>query len=80
MKKKYHYLKQPLFLLVMVVSTSVIQCKKEGDIIKGLDRSFSGTADSTIYAVFYESNTITPSDAVPDVNDNQIQGCTNYFT
>jgi hypothetical protein len=58
-----------LFLLVMVVSASVIQCKKEGDVIKGLDRSFNNTADSTIYASFYESNTVTPSDVVADVND-----------
>ncbi|MBK6380422.1 MAG: hypothetical protein IPF72_12185 [Chitinophagaceae bacterium] len=69
MKKISLFKATTLFLLVMVVSTSVIQCKKEGDIIKGLDRSFSGTADSTIYAAFYESNTITPADAVPDVND-----------
>ncbi|MEP7237138.1 MAG: hypothetical protein ABI685_04725 [Ferruginibacter sp.] len=59
-----------LFLLVMLVSASVIQCKKEGDVIKGLDRSYKNTADSTIYASFYESNTITPADIVPDVNDN----------
>ncbi len=58
-----------LFLLVMFVSASIIQCKKEGDLIKNLDRSFKNTADSTIYASFYESNTVTPSDAVPDVND-----------
>ncbi|MBL7702391.1 MAG: hypothetical protein JNM14_09080 [Ferruginibacter sp.] len=58
-----------LFLLVFFVSASIIQCKKEGDVIKNLDRSFKGTADSTIYASFYESNTVTPADAVPDVND-----------
>jgi len=58
-----------LFLLVMFVSASIIQCKKEGDLIKNLDRSFKGNADSTIYASFYESNKITPSDAVADVND-----------
>ncbi len=58
-----------LFLVVMFVSASVIQCKKEGDIIKDLDRSFKSSADSTIYASFYESNKITPSDATPDVND-----------
>jgi len=58
-----------LFLLVMLVSASVIQCKKEGDIIKGLDRSYNNAADSTVYASFYESNTITPSDNVADVND-----------
>lgn len=58
-----------LFLLVLFVSAALIQCKKEGDLVKNLDRSFTNKADSTIYASFYESNTITPSDAVPDVND-----------
>jgi len=58
-----------LFLGVMLLSTSVFQCKKEGDVVKGLDRTFTGTADSTVYASFYESNTITPSDVTPDVND-----------
>jgi len=58
-----------LFLAVIVISASVIQCRKTGDVIKGLDRSFKGNADSTVYAAFYESNKITPSDVVPDVND-----------
>jgi hypothetical protein len=58
-----------LFLGVVLLSTSVFQCKKEGDVIKGLDRTFTGTADSTVFASFYESNTITPSDVTPDVND-----------
>lgn len=58
-----------LFLVVMLISVSIIQCKKEGDLVKNLDRSFTGTADSTIYASFYESNTITPSDVSADVND-----------
>jgi hypothetical protein len=58
-----------IFFVVLFLSATVIQCRKEGDIIKNLNRSFTGTADSTIYAAFYESNTITPSDAVPDVND-----------
>lgn len=58
-----------LFLLVLFVSASVIQCKKEGNFVKDLDRSFKGNADSTIYAAFYESNTVTTADATPDVND-----------
>ena len=58
-----------LFFIVMFVSASVLQCKKEGDIIKGLNRSFTGTADSTVFAAFYESNTVNPADATPDVND-----------
>ena len=57
------------FFVVMLMSASVLQCKKEGDIVKNLDRSFKGSADSTVYAAFYESNTVSPSDVTPDVND-----------
>ena len=58
-----------LFLVVTFISASIMQCRKEGDLIKNLDRSFKGAADSTIYAAFYEKNTITPSDVPADVND-----------
>ncbi|MBP9099554.1 MAG: hypothetical protein KBF74_12115 [Ferruginibacter sp.] len=58
-----------LFLVVMFMFASVFQCRKEGDLIKNLDRSFTGTKDSAIYAAFYESNTVSPADATPDVND-----------
>ena len=59
-----------LFLVVLFLSASVFQCKKSNeDLIKGLDRSFTGVLDSTIYASYYESNTISPADATPDVND-----------
>lgn len=57
------------FFLVIFISASVIQCKKEGDIIKDLDRSFKGSADSTIYASFYETNTVGTADIPADVND-----------
>ncbi|MBK7819442.1 MAG: hypothetical protein IPJ60_19305 [Sphingobacteriaceae bacterium] len=58
----------------MFVSASVLQCKKEGDIIKGLNRSFTGTADSTVFAAFYESNTVNP-----DVNDvMKFRGSNHY--
>lgn len=68
--KKISFIKATtLFLGVMFLSASVYQCKKEGDLVQGLDRSFKGSADSTVYAAFYESNKITPSDATPDVND-----------
>lgn len=58
-----------LFLVVFFLTTSLFQCTKTGDIIKDLDRSYKGTADSTVYASFYETNKITPSDATADVND-----------
>lgn len=59
-----------LFLVVLFLSASVFQCKKsDDDLIKGLNRSFTGTADSTVYASFYESNTVSTSDIIPDVND-----------
>ena len=54
---------------VMFLSMSLFQCRKSGDIIKDLDRTYTGGADSTVYASFYESNKITPSDATADVND-----------
>jgi hypothetical protein len=46
-----------------------MQCKKEGDVVKGLDRSFKGTADTAVYAAFYENNLATKTDVTPDVND-----------
>ncbi len=58
-----------LFLAVMLVSASVMQCKKTGDVIKGLDRSFKGTSDTTLYASFYESNNVGTADVVADAND-----------
>jgi hypothetical protein len=58
-----------LFFAVLIVSASIVQCKKEGDLVKDLNRSFTGTADSSVYAAFYESNTIVPSDVTADVND-----------
>lgn len=58
-----------LFVAVLFITASLFQCRKTGDLVKNLDRSFNGTADSTIYAAFYESNTVIPSDAIPDVND-----------
>lgn len=58
-----------LFLGVLLLTTSLFQCKKEGDIIKNLDRSYIGGPDSTVYAAFYDNNTIGTADATPDVND-----------
>ncbi|MEO6541568.1 MAG: hypothetical protein ABIN74_11270, partial [Ferruginibacter sp.] len=58
-----------IFLVVLILSASLFQCRKEGDLIKNLNRSFTGTPDSTVYAAFYESNIIAKADVVPDVND-----------
>lgn len=58
-----------LFLCGVLLTTSVFQCRKAGDLVKNLDRSYTGSADSTVYASFYESNTVSPSDGTPDVND-----------
>ena len=68
--KKFSIIKgTTLFMVVMFLIVSLFQCKKAGDLIKDLDRSFKGVADSTIYASFYDDNKITPSDIVADVND-----------
>jgi hypothetical protein len=58
-----------LFLSVMFLIGSVFQCRKAGDVIKNLDRSFTGSADTTIYASFYESNKVGTADLTADVND-----------
>lgn len=56
-------------MVVIMVSASVMQCKKTGDVIKGLDRSFKGTPDTTIYASFYDTAKISTADVTADVND-----------
>lgn len=58
-----------LFLCGVFLTTSVFQCRKAGDLVQNLDRTYTGSADSTVYASFYESNTITPSDGTPGIND-----------
>lgn len=58
-----------IFLGVFFLSASVMQCRKTGDLIKNLNRAYTGGADSTVYASFYESNPIAKADLTPDVND-----------
>jgi Planctomycete cytochrome C len=58
-----------LFAGVFFLSASLLQCTKDGELVKNLDRSYTGGPDSTVYAAFYESNTISTADVVPDVND-----------
>ena len=58
-----------LFLGTFLLISALFQCTKEGNPAKFLDRAYVSGPDSTVYASFYESNKITPSDAVADVND-----------
>jgi hypothetical protein len=58
-----------LFIGGMFLTTSVFQCRKTGDVITNLDRTYKTGADSSVYASFYESNTVSTADATPDVND-----------
>lgn len=58
-----------LFAGVFFLSASLLQCTKDGELVKNLDRSYTGGPDSTVYAAFYETNTIATADVVPDVND-----------
>jgi len=68
--KKIPFIKAAsIFLAVLIVSASLLQCTKDEGLVKDLDRSFTGTSDSSIYASFYESNTISKTDVTPDVND-----------
>jgi len=56
-------------LFGVLLATAAFQCTKVGNPIKDLDRTYTGTADSTVFAAFYESNTVSPADQTPDVND-----------
>jgi len=58
-----------LFLGVFLLTSSLFQCKKEGDLINNLDRSFYSGPDSTVYASFYDEHKVSPSAAAADVND-----------
>lgn len=58
-----------LFCGVLLLSASVFQCTKEGELAKQLNRAYTAPADSTVYASFYDNHTISTADAVPDVND-----------
>lgn len=69
MKKMSFLQKTILFLCVLFLFASLSQCRKEGELIQNLDRSYKGASDSTVYASFYETNKITPADATADVND-----------
>lgn len=68
--KKFSLIKLvSLFFVAMITTASLLQCTKDEGLVKDLDRSFTGTADSSIYASFYENNTISKTDVTPDVND-----------
>ena len=58
-----------LFLGVFLLSASLFQCKKEGDIIKNLERSYQTGADSTVYSPFYDEYTLPFADNTPNIND-----------
>ena len=61
-----------LFFLMGALTTFSIQCKKEdsNSVITGLNRSFKGNADSTVYASFYSSNIFALASANPTLNDS----------
>lgn len=69
MKKKSVVKTVTFFLGVMFLSASLFQCKKSGELAGQLDRSYTGGADSTVFAPFYEKNVIATADVTPDVND-----------
>jgi len=58
-----------LFIGTFFLTTLLFQCRKTGDIIRNLDRTYTTGPDSTVYASFYGTFTIPTADAVPDVND-----------
>ncbi len=61
-----------VFLVGVTITTFSIQCKKEDSnaVIAGLDRSFKGNADSTVYASFYSNNIFAMASVKPMINDS----------
>ena len=69
MKKVSRIQAAVIFLSVFFLSATMFQCRKTGDLVKNLNRAYTGGTDSTLFAPFYEKNTVFPSDLTPDVND-----------
>jgi hypothetical protein len=64
-----------IFTLIMIgltITTFSIQCKKEDSkaFIAGLDRSFKGNADSTVFATFYSNNVFSQAADIAQINDS----------
>ncbi len=76
-KAKMNFMKQMtttkaalLVIAAAVTVLSVIQCTKVGDVVSNLDRSLQGVPDSAVFASYYDTTVISPSDpAKADVND-----------
>ena len=58
-----------IFLGVLLLTASLVQCTKVGDNIQHLDRSYPSTPDSSIYAAFPGEFKIATADATPATND-----------
>lgn len=69
MKKLQNLRKVTLLLSVAFGLVLLVQCTKEGPVVQGLDRTFTGVPDSGIYAAYYDSSYIAVRDVTPDVND-----------
>jgi hypothetical protein len=61
-----------LMMIGLTITILAIQCKKEDSnaVVTGLDRSFKGNADSTVYASFYSNNTFSLAGTSPQINDS----------
>jgi hypothetical protein len=58
-----------LFLGGFLLTALIFQCRKEGTLVKDLDRAYTGGVDSTVYASFYDENKAAYGDVTADVND-----------
>lgn len=71
--KKISSIKLVILLLGgLVTALTISQCKKTGDVISNLDRSFTGVPDSTVFAPYNDTTIIAVKDVNPDVNDRII--------
>ncbi len=57
----------------LILSLSLVQCKKVGQNAQVLDRTFSVQPDSAIFSPFYDTTLVATHDANPDANDRIIK-------
>jgi hypothetical protein len=68
--RKISRLKSAIIAVVgLFLTLTLLQCKKVGVLADQLDRAFLGTADSTVFAPFYDETKIAVADVTADAHD-----------
>jgi hypothetical protein len=70
MKTRFFFNNKLLLSAIVLISVTLVQCKKDGTNASALDRSVaSASIDSTLFSPFYDSTKVPYADVTPDAND-----------